>query len=121
MRIEPRITKAYIAKDGKEFFSEDQCRRYEAKLIEKEKSLSMWNYKFEKTDNVSQCQHVRLDTEQDVCDMIAVCECHGIKTDGIKNPGGYTYLDVPGCWMNWNEVIVAFNLADYLRKQEEKK
>ena len=116
MRIETRVIKVYIAKDGKEFFSEDQCRRYEAKLIEK--SLAMWNYKFEKTENVSQCQHVRLDTEQDVCDMLEVCEWYGIKTDGIKNPGGYTYLDVPGCWMNWNEAIAAFNLFNYLNKKE---
>lgn len=116
MRIETKVMKVYIARDGKEFLDELSCRSYERDLMEK--SLKMWNYKFEKTENVSQCQHVRLDTEQDVCDMIEVCEWYGIKTDGIKNPGGYTYLDVPGCWMNWNEVIAAFNLFNDLHKKK---
>jgi hypothetical protein len=110
------VKTVYVARDGKEFPDELSCRSYERDLMEK--SLKMWDCKFEKTDNVTRCQHVRLDTEQDVCDMIGVCEWYGIRTDGIKNPGGYTYLDVPGCWMNWNEAIAAFNLFNSLNKKE---
>ena len=117
MRCE--IKTVYVARDGKEFPDKASCLSYERALIEK--SLKMWDCRLEKTDNIGACQYVRLDTEEDVLAMMFVCEQYGIKTDGIKNPGGYVYLTLHGCWLNLNELIAFFNLADYLHKQEEKK
>lgn len=108
MRIETKkVTieqKVYIAKDGKEFFSEDSCEQYETKLIEQ--SLQMWDHKFEKTDELDACYYIRFATKEDIRDFIVACKWYGIAIDGIKDVGLYTYVEGrKDNWLNLTEVM----------------
>ena len=108
MRVETKqvtIEQAvYIAKDGKEFFSEDSCEQYETKLIEQ--SLKMWDYKFEKTDELDACHYIRFETKEDIRDFIVACKWYGITIEGVKDIGLYMYVeDRKDRWLNLNEVM----------------
>lgn len=108
MRVETKkVTieqEVYIARDGKEFFSEDSCEQYETKLIEQ--SLHMLDSKFEKTDDLDTCYYIRLATKEDIRDMITVCKWYGITIRGIENVGTYMYAESrDDCWINLTEVL----------------
>ena len=104
MRVETKkVTieqEVYIAKDGKEFFSEDSCEQYEMEL--NLKSLKMWDRHFEETNDLDTCYYVRLATKEDIRDMISACKWSCITIKGIEDVGTYIWVDEQ--WINLDEV-----------------
>lgn len=105
MRVETKkVTieqEVYIAKDGKEFLSEDSCEQYEVELILQ--SLKMWDHKFKETDDLDVCTYIRFSTKEDIRDMIVACKWSGITIKGIENVGTYMWSDDE--WVNLTEVV----------------
>lgn len=94
----------YIADDGKEFTDEEDCADYEFNLLEK--TLDIYNSRYEKADDVESCHIANLRTSADVKNFIKACDLYGITDDGIDGPGLYMYGDYGDIWVNLDDVIL---------------
>ena len=111
MKVETReitITKeVYVADDGTEFVSEDECKLYEITLAESK--LAFYDGNYEKADFES-CTYVKLITDEDVENMHKVCEYNGVSSEGIRGPGLYMYVNAfanRDYWANITEAVSA--------------
>lgn len=98
----------YIAEDGKEFDDADECEGYEVSLLAKH--LDMYTRKCVKTNSVTNCWYVKLNTEDEVSMFIRLCDFDGVSHKGITNIGAYMYTEgVYGCgneaWTNLSEAF----------------
>ena len=105
MKTETRVVtieqEVYIAFDGTEFTCEDDCEGYEYKLLEKR--LQCYDHNCAKC-GFDICTYVKLVTEEDVNNLIEVCNYCSIKTDGIKEPGILMYTH-DGKWLDITRVV----------------
>ena len=106
MKIETREMtvqqQVYVANDGAEFVSEEECVDYEFRLLEE--SLKLYDSKYNKVDNVDSCYCADLTTEADVKSFMRACITYGITTEGIDEPGIYIYCSYDN-WVNIDKVI----------------
>lgn len=97
----------YIAPDGKEFESEDECEEYEPRLSTK--STIMYDHKFNKTNDLDACHYVRLPSPAAVNAFLKLCAYDGIYTRGIDQPGLYMYVEgtygAGEAWSNLSEIL----------------
>ena len=105
----------YIATDGTEFDDEDDCRAYEVtKACE---NIKMLNYHGVKTNNVDNCQVVKLDNLDEIMSFIAVCKFEGISHRGIDAPGVYLYCEGSygsdnEAWVNISKLVKSFDESE---------
>jgi hypothetical protein len=105
----------YIANDGKEFDDEDDCQAYEANLLSE--TLTMRNYVGVKTNNLDNCQAVKLDRLSDIMSFIALCKYEGISHTGIDEPGVYMYTEgrygsANEAWTNISKIVKSFDESE---------
>ena len=94
----------YIACDGTEFLSEEDCERHEISIIEK--TIKAYNSEYEPT-NVDDCIFVNLVTEEDVKNFKTVGDYYGFSTDGVDKPGLYMYAEYRrgDDWINLDDAV----------------
>ena len=105
----------YIANDGKEFDDEDDCQAYEATCLSQ--TLKMRNYVGVKTNNLDNCQAVKLDRVSDIMSFVALCKYEGISCTGIVEPGVYMYTEgrygsANEAWTNISKIIKSFEESE---------
>ena len=119
--IEKEVTvlrPVYIACDGQEFLSEEDCERHEIFIIEK--TIKAYNSEYEPT-NDDDCVFVDLVTEEDVKNFKTVGEYYGFSTDGVDKPGLYMYAEYHRSsdgWINLDDVC--FHIRGGLEKHGKK-
>jgi hypothetical protein len=89
----------YVANDGKEFDDEDDCLSYEASRLSE--TIKMRNYAGVRTNNIDNCQAVKLDNLDEIVSFIELCKYEGISHTGVHAPGVYMYTE--GRYGNGNE------------------
>lgn len=93
----------YIARDGKEFTDDWECRRYEYDLVQK--TLKFYNSKLEPSV-LDECSWVVLNSVDDIINLIELCEYDGITRKGLtKAPGIYYYDGDHDAWINVTQAI----------------
>lgn len=103
----------YIADDGKEFDDEDDCKSYEINQVCE--SLKMRNYLGVKTNNIDNCQAVKLNSFVEIQSFIELCAYEGVSYKGISEPGIYLYTE--GRYGNGNEAWT--NISKIIESFEE--
>lgn len=98
----------YISDDGKEFEDYDDCEAYEMSL--EANRLNMYTHKYVRTNSVTNCWYVKLNTEKEVSTFINLCKFDGISHKGIENVGLYMYTEGGygygnEAWTNLSEII----------------
>lgn len=112
MRTETReVTieqEVYIAADGEEFDTPEECEEYEARLVGQK--LKLYGFRCEPCDFVEDCMYAKLDTQEEIDSFIALCKHDGINYRGIDGPGVYLSVEGAygygkGAWCNVSEII----------------
>lgn len=95
MRTETRQViveeEVYIADDGTEFDSPEDCEAHEIRSLAER--LKMYNYSGIATDDIDECWYVKLDTFVAAENFIEVCKYDGVSFKGIDGPGVYVYTE----------------------------
>ena len=103
----------YIADDGKEFDDEDDCIAYE--ITRSCEKIKMRDYRWAQTDDVENCQTVKLDNLDEIKSFIELCKYSGVSHKGIEAPGVYLYTE--GRWGACNEAWT--NISEMIKSFEE--
>lgn len=112
-RITKMITREeefYVAKDGKEFESEDECLDYENEL--NIKSIEAYDEDFNRTD-FEGATYVVIHSDEELNLICDVCDYNGWTSDGLCENGLYrynhSYRDD-----RWEKVKIPYFLKDFI-------
>ena len=101
-----QVVKIYIADDGKEFTTEDECHEHEMACLEK--TLPLYNEHFYRV-GFDSCVYAVLNTPGDVDALSRICAYEGVHVPGLRRdkPGIYMYTARFGKdeWVNISEIV----------------
>lgn len=106
-----RIKKTFIAEDGTEFGTEEECFAYEVKYSARLLNIVMLNERYEVLTPDVDSSHiffVKLDSEEAIDAFHHKNVKEGCSIDGIEEPGCY-YYDDDICWMSIDRRIQELN------------
>ena len=103
----------YIAEDGKEFEDADECEGYEMSILANR--LDMYTHRCVKTNSVTNCWYVKLNTEDEASMFKRLCDFDGVSCKGIDKVGTYMYTE--GGYGYGNEAWT--NLSEIIKSLEE--